>query len=598
MSIRRPAQLPVALLMILTSWSAAQNSDTASTLEDFDAFAQQTLKDWNAPGFGVGVVSHGKLVFAHGYGFRDYGRKLPFTAQTLCPIASNTKLFTAVAAGMLVQEGKLDWDKPIRDFAPEIRFNTDQLNDNVSLRDMLSHRTGVTRHDSIWYKSDFTRKELFDRLRYLEPQAPLRQQFLYNNLMYAAVGYAIELKTGQRWEDFVRQHILDPLDMKSTCYTIDQMLAADDHGVPFTERRDSFELYQSPYYRDQDGVAPCGAVISNLQEMSHWLIALMNDGKYDGRQVLPAAVLKETMRPAIAIPNDTAESLGFREQLNPEYCMGRSISSYRGHLLASHGGAIGGFYSQVSFMPHDDIGVVVFVIGHHAQPLVDVLTYNVYERLLGMDQTPWSRRRLEMRLKNKKAGTAARAMADVGRVSGTHLSHPLSDYAGRYVHPAYGDLKITLKGEQLHFDFHKISLPLTHFHYDRFDTPDDEEDGKWSLNFRTNPQGDIDEVMMSLDEAAVVFTRQPEPLDPKLLADMAGSYLLPSGVKLTVAANQAGALSLAAPGEPVVPLIPVEQTRFRVQQFPDTVYEFVVENGRVTALRQKDPSGEISCPKK
>jgi CubicO group peptidase (beta-lactamase class C family) len=584
--------------MILTSWSAAQRSDTASRLEDFDTFARQTLKDWNAPGFGVGVVSHGKLIFAHGYGFRDYGKKLAFTAETLCPIASNTKLFTAVAAGMLVEEGKLDWDKPIHDFVPQIRFGTDQLNDNVSLRDMLSHRTGVTRHDSIWYKSDFTRTQLFDRLRYLEPQTPLRQQFLYNNLMYAAVGYAIELRTGKTWEDFVRQRILDPLEMRSTCYTIDQMVTSEDHGVPFTERRDSFELYQTPYYREQDGVAPCGAIISNIQEMSHWLIAMMNDGKYDGRQVLPSSVLRETMRPAIAVPNDTAESMGFRELINPEYGMGRGIASYRGHLLTSHGGALGGFYSYVSFMPHDDIGVIVFVIGHHAQPLTEVLTYNVCERLLGMDQTPWSQRRLEMRLKNKKAGAVARAKADVGRVSGTHPSHALSVYAGRYVHPAYGDLKITLRGDQLHFDFHKISLPLSHFHYDRFDTPDDEQDGKWSVNFRTNPQGDIDEAMMSLDEAAVVFTRQPEPLDPKLLADAAGAYQLPSGVRLIVAANQVGALSLAAPGDPVLPLIHLKGTQFRTPQFPDAIFEFVVENGRVTVLKQRDPSGEISCPKK
>ena len=165
----------------------------------------------------------------------------------------------------------------------------------MTLRDMLSHRTGITRHDTIWYKSDFTRKELFDRLKYLEPQEPMRTTFLYNNLMFAAVGYMIELQSGKTWEQFVRDRILDPLDMKSTSYSIADMLKQPEHGVGFTERRDSFELYRIPYYEDITGVAPCGAIVSNINDMSHWLIALMNDGQYQGKQVLPSDVLKQTL---------------------------------------------------------------------------------------------------------------------------------------------------------------------------------------------------------------------------------------------------------------------------------------------------------------
>ena len=157
---------------------------------------------------------------------------------------------------------------------------------------MLSHRTGVTRHDLIWFKSDFKRKDLFEKLKYLEPQQPMRETFLYNNLMFSAVGYIIELKSGKTWEEFVRERILRPLDMNSTTYTISEMVKHPDHGVPFKEKRDSFELYKIPYYEDTEGVAPAGALISNIEEMSHWLIALMNDGKYNGKQVVPADVLK------------------------------------------------------------------------------------------------------------------------------------------------------------------------------------------------------------------------------------------------------------------------------------------------------------------
>src|ERR1017187_7035351 len=240
------------LLLFTLAWrGAGQAIDVTQRLEGFDAYMAKTLKDWNAPGVGVGVVLNDKLVFAKGYGFRDYEKKLPFTPATMSPIASNTKLFTAVAAGMLVEEGKLSWDKPVRESVPAIRFYNDQLTDVVTLRDMLSHRTGITRHDTIWYKSDFTRKELFDKLVYLEPQEPMRETFLYNNLMYAATGYVIELQSGKPWEQFVRERSLTPLAMDSTVYSIPDMVKHPDHGVPFTEKRDSFEIYRIPYYEEQ-----------------------------------------------------------------------------------------------------------------------------------------------------------------------------------------------------------------------------------------------------------------------------------------------------------------------------------------------------------
>src|SRR5207248_11403722 len=144
-------------------------------LQGFDAYMEQTLKDWNTPGVGVGIVVGNKLVFVKGYGYRDYEKKLPFTARTLQPIASNTKLFTAVAAGLLVEEGKLTWDKPVRKSVPAIQFYDDVLNNNITLRDLLAHRTGITRHDMIWYKGDFTRKELFERLKYMEPKSEERR---------------------------------------------------------------------------------------------------------------------------------------------------------------------------------------------------------------------------------------------------------------------------------------------------------------------------------------------------------------------------------------------------------------------------------------
>jgi CubicO group peptidase (beta-lactamase class C family) len=576
----------------------AQEMDVAARLQGFDAYMEKVLKDWNAPAVGVGVVMGDKLVFAKGYGYRDYGKKLPFTPTTLCPIASNSKLFTAVAAGLLVDEGKLTWDKPVRDSVTTIQFYNDQLNTTVTLRDMLSHRTGITRHDTIWYKSDFTRKELFERLKYLEPSQPMRQTFLYNNMMFAGVGYIVELQSGKTWEEFVRERIFKPLEMNTTVYTIADMQKQPDFGVPYTEKRDTTEIYKIPYYEDTAGVAPAGAIISNVQEMSHWLIALMNDGRYGGKQVLPADVVKATLAPAISLPNAAAEARGFWELLNTAYGMGRFTGSYRGHLLTFHGGDINGFHSQVSFMPKEKIGVIVFVIGDHCASLYNTVSYNVYERLLGIDQTPWSDRMLAIRMKGKKAGTEARSKAGQGQIPNTKPSHPLADYAGEYEHLAYGVLKIAMKDGQLQFDFHKVVLPMTHFHYDRFDTPDDEQEGKWSVNFGTNPQGDVDKAVMSLDEAEATFTRRPETLDPGLLKKLPGTYETPTGAKFQVVLKEDGSLYLVFAGQPETKLVPYKGLQFHIKEFSDLTVEFVVENGQVKAMKQRDPSGEYVFPRK
>lgn len=591
--------LSLALLMTAPGLTAqAPNKDVLKKLGDFDVYMAKILKDWNAPGVGVGIVVGDKLVFAKGYGYRDYGKKLPYTPTTLHQIASNTKLFTAVAAGFLVDEGKLTWDKPVRESVPTISFYNDQLNNTVTLRDMLAHRTGITRHDTIWYQSAFSRKELFDRIKDLEPTAPLRQTFLYNNLMYAGVGYLIELQSGKTWEDLVRERLFVPLKMSSTGFSIADMLKQPEPGVPFTEKRDTFELYQIPYYEDIGGVAPCGAIVSNIEDMSHWLIALMNGGKYEGNQVIPADVIKATLEPAIAMPNTAAETRGYWEVLNGVYGMGRWTASYRGHLLAYHGGDLPGFHSQVSYMPKEGIGVIVFVIGDHCSGLYNIVSYNVYERLLGLDQTPWSARQLEVRLKGKKAGTEARAKAGSERVADTKPSHALGDYVGEYENEAYGLFKVSLKDGGLQMDFHKIVLPLNHFHYDRFDTPDDEQYGKNSVNFLTNPQGDVDKFTTSMDEAEVTFVRKPMTLDAAMLQKLAGTYETPVGVKFEVVLKEDGGLYLRFAGQSDQKLIPYKGLKFRIKDFSDVMFEFTVENGVVKGLKQTDPSGETVFPRK
>lgn len=571
----------------------AVGQDPVRKLGDFDRYIARLLKDWNTPGVGVGIVVKDRLVFARGYGYRDAEKKTPVTPATLYQIASNTKLFTTIAAGLLVEEEKLDWDKPVRQYVPSIRFYNHDLDNSVTIRDMLAHRTGISRHDMIWYRSDFTRKELFDRLKYLEPSQPIRQGQLYNNMMYAAAGYAIELLSGKTWEDFLRERLFAPLEMNSTMFSIAEMVKQPDYFAPYNEKRDTTLLYRIPYYEETSGMGPAGSIISNISDMSKWLIALMNGGAYKGKQVIPPAVLHATLAPSIALPNRALETRGYKEILNPVYGMGRWFASYRGHFLAYHGGDLDGIHSQVSCMPYDSIGIVVFVIGDQSAPLYNIISYNIYERMLGLDQTPWSERRLKDRTEGKKADREARQKAGGERVANTLPSHPLADFAGEFEHPAYGLLKIAVRDTALQFDFHRIVLPLRHYHYDRFDTPNDEQFGTWSVTFFTNPQGDIQDARMSLDESEAVFARKADASlhDLKTLQLYAGKYTL-AGTTVEVALKADGFLYLIVPGQPTYQLVPYRAHRFRMQNFSDFTFEFVVKEGKVISLKQRDPSGE------
>lgn len=571
-------------------------------LASFENSMQKTMSDWNVPGMGVGVVQNSELIFAKGYGFRDCGAKVPFTPETLFPIASNTKLFTAVAAGFLVQDGLLGWDRPIREFVPSIRFFNDALSSTVTLRDVLAHRTGINRHDSMWFRSSLSRQDMFDRLRYMEPSDPLRQNFVYNNVMYAAVGHAIELLTGRTWEAVVQQRLLNPLGMGSTVFSIPEMVSQNNFAVPYNERRDSTELFQLPQYTHMVGVGPAGGLNSNLRDMSRWLATLMNDGMFEGQQIIPADVLKATLAPSMAIPNHMLEVRGFKELLNNTYGMGRHTAVYRGHLMTFHGGSLPGFYSQVSCLPQEKLGVMVFVIGQHCAVLSDLLTYNLYEHLLGMDLTPWSERFLPIVHIAKQAGTVGRAKAAQDHVPGTRPSHELAAYCGTFENSTYPQLKIDRQGEGLSLAFRSSVLPLAHVHYDRFDTADDEVYGKWSVNFSTDPQGEISALTMTLDEAEAVFRRCAEPVSASLAAKLVGTYVTPSGFKCQIvhksqAQTNEVQLYFVEPGQLDRLLEPYRALEFRSPSAANIVYRFTMADDTVTGMIYKTPTGEYPLSK-
>ncbi|OJV48464.1 MAG: penicillin-binding protein [Chryseobacterium sp. 39-10] len=564
-------------------------------MKGFDEYANKLIKDWNCPGIGVGIVYKGKLVFAKGYGYRDYGKKLPVTPNTLFRIASNTKLFTAVSAGLLVDEGKLTWDKPIKNDVPTLNFYNDELNNTVTLRDMLGHRTGISRHDMIWQKSDINKKQIFDKIKYLEPAAPFRTKFLYNNLLFSTVGEVVEIKSGKTWEDFVKEKILTPLQMKTSTFEELAMRKTGDFVVPYNEKRDTDTLYEIPLYFDGEGLNPAGGLMSNINDISHWLTALMNDGKYNGKQVIPSEILKATLEPGFSFPNSSK----YNELLNENYGLARMSAVYRGHLLLFHGGDLNGIHSQISMMPKEEIGVVVFVIGNQSQPLYDIISYDVYERLLGLSLTPWSERKLKDHIEAKKIDKEARSKVSNSQIPNTKPSHPMADYLGDFTNEPYGTITISQKGKDLQFKLNNLELPIHHYHYDRFDTDNDENLGQYPINYRTNPQGDIDGFTISLDEGEVFFNKKADAslTNPEKLKTYEGKYE-DAGSTITVSLRNSNQLMLSIPGQPDYELVPYKENEFKLKEFSDTKMVFKLENGKVVSITQVSGNGEYESKKK
>ncbi len=568
-----------AAFLILTPVSPAQTTDVQKKMKGFDQTIEKILKDWNVPGCGIGIVVKDKLVFARGYGYRDLEKRLPVTPNTLFQIASNTKLFTATGMGFLVEEGKIDWDKPVRNYVPQLQFFNDELNASVTVRDMLSHRTGISRHDAIWIRSDFTREELFDRIRYLEPSIPFRTGALYNNLMYVAAGRVMEYLSGETWEEFLRRNIFLPLEMDNTMFDAVKMMEQPDFMTPYYEERDTTILLKSLFYTQNQGLGPAGSIISSINDLSHWVTAQIYGGMYKGNQVIPARIIKETMKPAI--PYSSVPDKYF-ENLNAMYGMGRATSSYKGHYLAQHGGSIGGIYSNISIMPADSIGVIVFT--NRISQLPGIIAYTVYDRLLGLPETQWSDRGLKDYLKGKETARESREKPDADRVMGTSPSHALADYAGIFEDPAYGRVHITLLNDSLRFKFNQYELPLYHYHYDRFMTPDDQLYGKWSLIFSTDAQGDISQLKISLDEKEVIFNRVADPglSDVDFLRKLEGEYA--AGGNRAVVELKNGELMIMS--APPVHLVPYKDKMFRIREFSDQIVEFMLdESGNPVGLK-------------
>jgi len=482
-----------------------------------DTAIRRCLREWGVPGAAVGVVEKNKVIFARGYGVREVGGREPVRERIRFFIGSCTKAFTATALGMLVEEGKLEWDRPLRECLPWFRLQDPVATERTTVRDALSHRTGLPQHDWIWITSDASREELCARLRYLEPNRDLRAAYQYNNLMYMVAGQVVEELSGQTWERFVTERILEPLKMSRTC--VCTALPEDGSGLALGHLKHGEAVVPWSRLARQDRrsligpLAPGGGLVSDVLDMCEWLRLQMNGGEVAGRRLLSEATLREIHSPQMVIPEAPVD----KELLDPAYALGWRVQPYRGYRWISHGGRLAGYHTHMSFLDDQAVGVVFLTNMESPAARVSIpllVPLLIYDRLLGLPRIDWNeRRRREVR---EQEAQARRQRRPERQVPNTRPSHHLEDYAGEYAHPGYGRVTISATGGRLQLRYNRISFRLRHHHYDEFRMRESLLAGEslsggrdFRVSFRLNPAGAVGAVAIAFEPAVadIVFTR-------------------------------------------------------------------------------------------
>jgi len=562
-----------------------------AALADFDAFAEQTVTDGNVPGLALAVVCGGEVVYARGFGYRDLEAQLPMTPDSLFAIGSTTKAFTTTLLGMLVDEGVLDWDQPVRTYLPSFALSDPVTTERLTPRDMVTHRSGLPRHDLVWYNNNaVTRAEMVSRLAHLELSADLRAKYHYNNLMFMAAGYLAEQLTGISWEEAVRTRIFAPLGMTRSNFAVADSQRDEDFAQPY--RLDDDDQIERIPFRPIDLIGPAGSINSSVNEMSRWLLLHLNRGKLGDRQLINASTLADTHSPHMT----TGESPERVEISQSTYALGWRIDTYRGHRRVHHGGGIDGFSTSVILFPDDDLGLVSFT--NRGSGLPYMINQHAADRILGLEPIDWIGEALAEREKGKAAAEEAEKNKEATRKTGTHPSHELAEYAGDYVHPGYGIFAVTLVDGVLRATLNDITTPLDHWHYDVFVGA--ETDGALTyenqkFQFRSDVDGNIAalEVLLEPRVDPIVFHKRPDArlFDPDYLQRLAGKYERADGEPFTVELT-GDWLTLTRPGDQRVTLVPDLSGRFVIRELAVISIAFEVDaHGNVTGAQVYQPDG-------
>lgn len=427
-------------IFILLTIGQLNAQSWSSNVDSLDVYFAKSREQWKVPGLAVGIIKNDSLIFAKGYGYSNIAKKQAITPQTIFPIASNTKAFTAASIAILVDEGKLSWDTKVVDILPYFQMYDTYVTDNFTIADMLSHRSGLKTFsgDLLWYGTDYSREEVVKKLPYLKPAYYFRTTFGYSNIMYIAASEVIEKVSGITFEEFLKQHFFQPLGMKRTYTSIDDLKKVDNVCTPYNKINDDIIPIE---LLNWDNIGGAGILNSDIEDMSKWVMLQLNNGIWNGDTIFSPKQATEMRTPHTNFKVREGAKRYWPSTHFKAYGMGWSVEDYHGKLVVSHSGGYDGVITYTCLVPEENLGFVILT--NSTNSLYNPLSYRILDSFLAQDTIDWASLFLpyQQRAETKTPIVIPEDAKDP--------SLKLKEYAGVYKSELYGNAAVTVKGRKM-----------------------------------------------------------------------------------------------------------------------------------------------------
>ena len=583
----------VAGMLMITGSMGAQ---VPRQLTGFDTVVAKAMKAFDVPGVAIAIVRNDSVVFTKGYGTRTIGRNEPVSDRTMFAIGSASKAFTAATLAMLVDEGKVRWDEPVTRYLPGFQMYDPYVSRELTVRDLLTHRSGLERGDPLWYGTAWSRDEIVRRVRFLKPTYSMRAMFSYQNIMFLTAGQVAAQVSGRSWDDIVRDRIFTPLGMTATNTSTKALAGLADVATPHVKIDDTVRAVS---YRNIDNIGPAGSINSNVRDMAQWVRFQLDSARAGGKTLIAANSFVETHTPQtlIGVNAEARRTNPFTHYMS--YGFGWFLQDYRGREVVQHGGNIDGMSALVALMPEERVGLVVLT-NANASPLPATLMYAAFDRFLGATGTDWVDKVKQRVAGAEKQAKDAQKAIESQRVMGTSPSLALEKYTGTYADSMYGDAVVTMENGHL---VARVGAPivadLEHWHFNTFRAvARDRMLGKPFVNFSLGADGKV--ASMKVD-GLTEFVRRPDPVDTTArvtltesqLASLAGAFESKVPALRIKVDLISGKLILSIAGQSPYTLVAESATRFRLTGPPGMpggfFVDYAIDNGKVKTLTLTQP---------
>mgnify|MGYP000168001209 CR=1 FL=1 len=446
----------LSLFLFFISFSAIAQSETPEFISsnEIDSYVKEAIDKWQIPGVAVGIVKDGKLVYAKGFGEKALGSGQTVNSNTIFMIGSNSKAFTGTALAMLEHEEKCDLNDPVIKWYPKLKMQDPWLNSNLSLTDIVTHRIGMEtfQGDFMFWDSDLMEYEVIEKFGQLTPMYAPRTKWGYCNAGYVLAGKCIQEISGTKWHSYLNNTFFNPLNMNHTyCYVSDLKHVGN---IAKAHTLEDGKVKIIPY-GNIDNLAPAGAISSSVEDMSHWLIMQLNDGKYNGQQVIPAEVIQKTRTPYSIVGQG---SHPFNTSHFDLYSLGWALQDYEGREMVSHTGGINGFVTSVTMIPDENLGILVFT-NTDQNYFFEALKWEIADAYLELPFQDYSNKYFSYYERNKLNEEKEIAGWQDKVDEKNDWPTDISNFVGTYANEVYGTIECSKKGKALELSFqHHLKL--------------------------------------------------------------------------------------------------------------------------------------------